>query len=167
MKFMLCIVILLLIPHAWLSSIKLSEKWDTTPEYVVYGPNKLMLKAGNEYKPFTGPFQAGGKLTYDIERFSARTVTAKTTRRIVQKDETGNGISRTPFYTYPAQPGTRVDANPSGKIIVSHVTVDLPPKEVLPPGKGYVIESSVEFPSKGERDATTYTSETQPFDVVP
>lgn len=169
MKTLLLITIALsVLVIAWNAGEQMYSRHDDSPEYIVFGPMKLEVKdEKGEYVLHDGPYKAATKLTYAIERWAGRTVTAKTTRRIVQKIVSEKGIARVPIYTFPSMnPGTRVDANPPGKVIVSHVTIDLPGPDVLPPGKGYVLETSIEFPPHGERDARTYTAETNPFDVV-
>lgn len=167
MKPILIFIAILVIPCAWRSTEEIIERHDTSPEYVVRGPSKLEVKLENgEYSPHEGPYAPKSKLSYCTERWSSRTVTARTTRKIVQKVTSGGGISRTVLYTFPSMsPNSPVDANPPGIPMINHVTVDLPDRSNLPAGKGYVIESSIEFPAHGYRDAQTYRTETEPFDV--
>ena len=168
MKGFLVMIAVLLAPTALRSVVQLREKWDDSPEYVSVQPYPLgtLDKVTGKRADHVGPYKAGDILTYAVQRTSTRTVTGITTRRIVQRIAVEGGMARIPIYSYPSQPGTRIDANPSDKEIVSYIPIQLPDAKILPPGDNFTIETSVEFPSRGERDARTYVGESIPFKVV-
>ena len=166
-----CLILLLLVagelvPVAWRSAIQLNDRYDTTPEFWSVQPYPLV--DGPERVPHGGAYKAGQELTYAVERVATRTVTAKTTRRIVRIEKVKDGIvSRTPICDLPTNPnGSGIKENDPGVSITSYITVQLPDAKRLPPGDGYVIETSVEFPGRGDKDARTYTGLTQTFSVV-
>ena len=168
MKVILCAITLLLAPISWDACEHLTQRHDTTPEYVVFGANKLEVQnTQGQYDSHIGAYHAKDQLFYCIERKAARTVTARSSRRIVQRvvDKQG-AVGKKLIYTFPAvNSSVTVRQTPPGVFEAAHVMVELPGADILPPGKQYVIESGVEFPSKGERDAQTYTSDSESFDV--
>ena len=166
MKGFLFVICLLLIAPAWRSSLQIIDRFDTTPEYSSNSPFPLgtLNRATGERVDHVGPYQAKEIFTYEVKRNATRTVTAAVTRRIVQIVPVVGGFVRMPVYSYPNQGGTRIEAN-DGKESVSYLSLPLPDASILPRGNGYRLETSIEFPSRGERDARTYTGETIPFSV--
>ncbi len=167
MKGMLVVIIILLLPICLRSVVQLQDKWDDAPEYRSVQPYPLGVldKQMGTRIDHVGPYRAGDTLTYIVQRTATRTVTAVTTRRIVQRVSVNGGTARIPVFTYPSQMGTRIEANPPDREITSYIHIQLPESKIIPPGGGYYIETSVEFPVRGERDARTYVGESLPFSV--
>ncbi len=167
MKGLLILIALLLSPVAVRSVVQLQDKWDDSPEYVSVHPYPLgtLDKATGKRIDHVGAYHASETLTYVVSRVATRTVTAVTTRRIVQRVQVNGGTARIPIYTYSSQMGTRIEANPPDREITSYIPILLPDAKTIPPGDGYYVETSVEFPIRGERDARTYVGESLPFSV--
>lgn len=168
MRGLLIIIALLLAPVCFRSVVQLHDKWDDTPEYVSAKPYPLatLNKETGEQVDHVGPYRAGETLTYVVRRTASRTVTAITTRRIVQRVKVSGGTARIPIFTYPSQTGTRIEANAPDHEVTSYIPIQLPDAKVLPTGSDFVVETSVEFSARGDHDAHTYTGESIPFSVV-